>query len=64
MLQSNGLGDAVLVAPALGALRAAFPAAELVVLGKPHTGTLLVRAGLADRAELLPAEGVLIEENP
>ena len=37
MLRANALGDFVFSLPALDALRAAYPDAELVLLGAPYT---------------------------
>lgn len=43
------VGDVVMCTPALRALRAAHPEAELVVEGKPHVRELVLGAGSADR---------------
>ena len=47
-----GLGDVVLAAGALAALRKAHPAARLVLLAKPHAAPLLAGSGLVD--EIIP----------
>ncbi len=41
VLRANGLGDLVFALPALEALRAAYPAAELVLLARPWVADLL-----------------------
>ncbi len=50
----NWVGDAVLSLPALRALRAAFPAAELVVLARPQVADLY--RGVAEVNRVLPLE--------
>lgn len=55
MLRANALGDFVLTLPALEALGAAYPDAELVLLGTPmHAELLQGRPGPVDRVELVP----------
>src|SRR5439155_12340988 len=51
VLRANALGDFIFALPALDALRAAYPAAELVLLGAPwHARLLTGRPGPVDRA--------------
>lgn len=60
VLRANGLGDLVLSLPALAALRAAYPAAELVLLGLPwHAALLDGRPGPVDRVVATPRYGGL-----
>jgi ADP-heptose:LPS heptosyltransferase len=60
VLRPNAVGDFVFALPALHALKAAYPAAELVLLGKAwHRGFLEGRPGPVDRVvELPPVPGV------
>src|SRR5687768_15470046 len=60
VLRANALGDFVFCLPALDALRAAFPDAELLFLGKPwHVELLAGRPGPIDRVIAVPpSEGV------
>jgi ADP-heptose:LPS heptosyltransferase len=60
VLRANGLGDLVFALPALDALRAAYPAAEIVLLARELAGELLGgRPGPVDRVEVVPvARGV------
>ena len=61
VLRANQLGDLVMTLPALEALRAAYPSAEVVLLGTPmHAELLAGRPGtFADRVEVVPfAHGV------
>ncbi len=62
VLRANGLGDFVFVIPALEALRATYPRAEIVYLGAPwHTPILQERMDAVDRAITIPdTAGVLI----
>ncbi|MDG4763422.1 glycosyltransferase family 9 protein [Solwaraspora sp. WMMD406] len=61
VLRANALGDFIFALPALTALRAAYPQAELVLLGAPwHARWLAGRAvadrpGLVDRVLVVPA---------
>jgi ADP-heptose:LPS heptosyltransferase len=56
VLRANGLGDWVFVLPALDALRAAYPRAEIVLLGTAmHAELLRGRPGPVDRVEVVPA---------
>ncbi|WDZ86424.1 glycosyltransferase family 9 protein [Micromonospora cathayae] len=55
VLRANALGDFVFVLPALDALRAAYPEAELVLLGAPwHAELLRDRPGPVDRVLVVP----------
>jgi ADP-heptose:LPS heptosyltransferase len=60
VLRGGGLGDLMFVLPAVAALRAAYPAAQLVLLGTPsHAELLADRPGPVDRVQVLPvATGV------
>jgi len=60
VLRANGLGDFVFAIPALTALRAAYPAAEIVYLGAQwHPSLLDGRPGPVDRVVVVPpAHGV------
>lgn len=60
VLRPNAVGDFVFALPALHALKAAYPTAELVLLGKAwHRGFLEGRPGPVDRVvELPPIPGV------
>ena len=54
VLRANGLGDFIFVLPALEALRAAYPAAEIVLLGRDwHAAFLAARPGPVDRVVVL-----------
>lgn len=55
VLRCNALGDFLMATPALAALRARFPAAEMTLLGAPwHDRLLTGRPGAVDRVRLLP----------
>jgi ADP-heptose:LPS heptosyltransferase len=55
VLRANGLGDLVLSLPALDALRARFPDAEIVLLGRAwHADLLSGRPSPVDRVEAIP----------
>lgn len=55
VLRANALGDFVMTLPALDALRAAYPAAQIVLLGTPtHAELLEGRPGPVDRVEVVP----------
>jgi ADP-heptose:LPS heptosyltransferase len=55
VLRPNAVGDFVFALPALHALRAAYPAAELVLIGKAwHRSFLDERPGPVDRVLVLP----------
>jgi len=58
VLRANALGDFIFSLPALDALRAAYPAAEIVLLARPwHRELLSSRPGPVDRVIVLP-EGI------
>lgn len=63
VLRANGLGDFIFSVPALQALKATYPAAELVYLGNPwHKAFLTGRPGPIDRVVVIPvSEGVRME---
>lgn len=65
VLRANALGDFVFALPALSALRARFPAAEITLLGKPwHVNFLRGRPSPVDRVvPLPPIAGVGAEED-
>lgn len=55
VLRANGLGDYVVAEPALAALRAAYPDAEITLLGAAHHQALLQgRRGPVDRIVVVP----------
>ncbi|HEX7048444.1 MAG TPA: glycosyltransferase family 9 protein [Gammaproteobacteria bacterium] len=55
VLRANALGDYVFTIPALDALKATFPEAEVVLLGKAwHRDFLAARPGPVDRVVVLP----------
>lgn len=55
VLRANALGDFVMTLPALDALRAAYPHAEIVLLATPmHAELLTGRPGPVDRVEVVP----------
>jgi ADP-heptose:LPS heptosyltransferase len=60
VLRANALGDFVFSLPALAALRAAYPYAEIVLLGQPwHAEFLAGRPGPVDRVIVIPrSQGV------
>lgn len=60
VLRANALGDFIFALPALESLRAAYPRAELVLLGAPwHARWLSDRPGPIDRVLMVPAaEGI------
>jgi len=56
VIRANGVGDFMFSLPALDALKAAYPDAELVLLGKGwHKDFCTARPGPVDRVEVLPA---------
>jgi ADP-heptose:LPS heptosyltransferase len=64
VLRVNGLGDFVVAVPALQALRAAYPAAEIVLLAKDwHAAFLAGRPGPVDRVEVVPPARGVGEDN-
>jgi ADP-heptose:LPS heptosyltransferase len=55
VLRANAIGDFIFCLPALDALRAAYPAAEITLLGQPwHAAFLSGRPGPIDRVEVIP----------
>lgn len=55
VLRANGIGDFVFSLPALEALRAAYPAADIALLGQPwHRGFLEGRPSPVDRCIVVP----------
>lgn len=63
VLRANGLGDFLFALPALEALRAACPAAEIVLLGLPWHGPFLAgRPSPVDRVVVVPAARGVREE--
>lgn len=55
VLRANRIGDFVVTLPALAALRATYPAAEIVLLGRPwHAEFLHRRPGPIDRVVVIP----------
>ncbi|HEY0700880.1 MAG TPA: glycosyltransferase family 9 protein [Micromonospora sp.] len=57
VLRANALGDFIFALPALEALRAAYPGAELTLVGAPwHVGLLADRPGPVDRVLVVPPE--------
>jgi ADP-heptose:LPS heptosyltransferase len=60
VLRANALGDFIFALPALDALRASYPNAELVLIGAPwHARLLRHRPGPVDRVLAVPpAEGI------
>lgn len=55
VLRGGGLGDLVFALPAIAALRAAYPDAEVTLLGSPSHRALLSGRGLVDDVVDLPA---------
>ncbi len=65
VLRANAIGDYVFCLPALQALRAAYPAAEIVLIGKRWHATLLAgRPGPVDRVIALPDDCALLRADP
>ncbi len=66
VLRSGGIGDYVNAEPALAALRAAYPAAELALLGADHHRPLVEgRPAPCDRVEVVPpVPGVRAGDGP
>jgi ADP-heptose:LPS heptosyltransferase len=64
VLRANALGDYLTCVPALESLRAAYPGAEIVLLGAPwHARVLAGRPGPVDRVLVAPAlPGIRAEE--
>ena len=65
VLRANGLGDFIFALPALEALRAAYPQAEIVLLAKAwHAAFLKDRPGPVDRVIVIPPyRGVSVGHN-
>jgi len=68
VLRANALGDFIFTLPALDAIRAVYPQAEIVLLGRGwHADFLRGRPGAVDRVEPVPGEirfDRALEENP
>src|SRR5437870_11550402 len=63
VLRANAIGDFILALPALEALRAAYPQAEIVLLAKKwHAAFLANRPGPVDRVAVVPPYGGVGEE--
>ena len=64
VLRVNGLGDFIAAVPALEALRAAYPTAEIVLLAKDwHAAFLAGRPGPVDRVVVVPPARGVGEDN-
>lgn len=65
VLRANALGDFIFALPALEALRASYPEAELVLLGAPwHERLLRDRPGPVDRVLVVPPVPGIREPDP
>jgi ADP-heptose:LPS heptosyltransferase len=65
VLRANAIGDYLVSLPALQALRAAYPAAELVLLGADwHVGFLAGRPGPVDRCVPVPPTAGVRDDRP
>lgn len=66
ILRANGLGDLVVSEPALAAVRAAYPDADITLLGQPHSEALLAgRPSPVDRVIAVPKfPGVRVGAGP
>jgi hypothetical protein len=65
VLRANALGDYLVSLPAILALRAAYPAAEMVLLGAGwHAGLLAGRPGPVDRCLAVPPTAGVRDDRP
>ncbi|SBT51042.1 glycosyltransferase family 9 protein [Micromonospora auratinigra] len=65
VLRANALGDFIFTLPALESLRAAYPGAEIVLLGAPwHAAFLRDRPGPVDRVLVVPPAPGIREPGP
>jgi ADP-heptose:LPS heptosyltransferase len=65
VLRANAIGDYLVGLPAIQALRAAYPAAELVLLGADwHVGFLVGRPGPVDRCVPVPPTAGVRDDRP
>jgi len=65
VLRANAIGDYLVSLPAIEALRAAYPAAELVLLGADwHAGFLAGRPGPVDRCVVVPPTVGVRDDRP
>jgi ADP-heptose:LPS heptosyltransferase len=65
VLRANALGDFIFAIPALEALRVAYPAAELVLIGAPwHARWLRDRPGPVDRVLVVPPAAGIRDPGP
>ena len=65
VLRANAIGDYLVSLPAIEALRAAYPAAELVLLGSDwHVGFLAGRPGPVDRCLPVPPTVGVRDDRP
>ncbi|SBT54077.1 glycosyltransferase family 9 protein [Micromonospora narathiwatensis] len=65
VLRANALGDFIFILPALAALRAAYPGAEIVLLGAPwHAALWRDRPGPVDRVLVVPAAPGIRDAGP
>jgi ADP-heptose:LPS heptosyltransferase len=65
VLRANAIGDYLVSLPALEALRAAYPEAELVLLGADwHAGFLAGRPGPVDRCVPVPPTAGVRDDRP
>lgn len=63
VVRANGLGDLIFALPALTALRATYPKAEIVYIGKPfHQAFFAGRPGPVDRVVVAPVSRGVREE--
>ena len=65
VLRANAIGDYLVSLPAIQALRTAYPAAELVLLGAGwHAGFLAGRPGPVDRCLAVPPTVGVRDDRP